>query len=370
MEHLTEAFVKVRTTDYGGKVVDWIHPSYRDLVIDELIQSADLRNTFLRRASLEGVKLAVSDTGGQYGKRRLPFIRSAESWDVLGERCLSLVAADVGDRDVLEVLGNAASQNSSPEHKTRWARLLVSVCNAVRAKWDTESRLMGAADLEAFAKQAAAKGYPYRRENPLHRLYYHEIAPPEKIAYKMRKLGEWLESEEFRDLHPITRATKAHYKLLSTYPWTKNSGKVARLLMNFMLLRHGYLPAVIHSIERQRYYEVLRFENDGLLNLVVEIKGYRGEDAVVKKTTMGTYWVPGVNHLRTYGRWAFVELRNIHTIQSDFSATISREFDNMITAVVPAIPAGSCVWDRMRSLVCFLPSCTARTGTTCNEHNS
>jgi len=118
--------------------------------------------------------------------------------------------------------------------------------------------------------EAAAKGYPYRRENPLHRLYYHEIAAPEKIAYKMRKLGEWLESEEFRDLHPITRATKAHYKVLSTYPWTKNSGKVARLLMNFMLLRHGYLPAVIHSIERQRYYEVLRFENDGLLNLVVE----------------------------------------------------------------------------------------------------
>jgi Fic family protein len=86
----------------------------------------------------------------------------------------------------------------------------------------------------------------------------------------MRKLGEWLESEEFQELHPITRATKAHFRLLSTYPWTKNSGKVARLLMNFILLRHGYLPAVIHSIERQRYYEVLRFENEGLLNLVIE----------------------------------------------------------------------------------------------------
>jgi len=118
--------------------------------------------------------------------------------------------------------------------------------------------------------EAAAKGYPYRRENPLHRLYYHEIAAPEKISYKMRKLGEWLESEEFQELHPITRATKAHFRLLNTYPWTKNSGKVARLLMNYILLRHGYLPAVIHSIERQRYYEVLRFENEGLLNLVVE----------------------------------------------------------------------------------------------------
>jgi Fic family protein len=118
--------------------------------------------------------------------------------------------------------------------------------------------------------EAAVKGYPYRRENPLHRLYYHEIAAPEKISYKMRKLGEWLESEEFQELHPITRATKAHFRLLSTYPWTKNSGKVARLLMNFILIRHGYLPAVIHSIERQRYYEVLRFENEGLLNLVIE----------------------------------------------------------------------------------------------------
>jgi len=134
-----------------------------------------------------------------------------------------------------------------------------------------------AVDLELVRKlyalltpEEAAKGYPYRRENPLHRLYYHEIASPEKINYRMRKLGEWMESDEFNELHPITRATKAHFRLLSTYPWTKNSGKVARLLMNYILIRHGYLPAVIHSIERQRYYEVLRFENEGLLNLVIE----------------------------------------------------------------------------------------------------
>jgi Fic family protein len=117
---------------------------------------------------------------------------------------------------------------------------------------------------------AASKGYPFRKENPLHRLYYHEITPPDKIAQKMRKLGEWLDSDQFRDLHPITRAARAHYQLLKIYPWTKNSGKVARLVMNFILLRHGYLPAVVHSIERQRYYEALRFENDTLLNLMIE----------------------------------------------------------------------------------------------------
>ena len=118
--------------------------------------------------------------------------------------------------------------------------------------------------------EAAAKGHPYRKENPLHRLYYHEIAAPDKIAPRMKKLGEWLESDEAADLHPIRRATKAHYKVLTIYPWTKNSGKVARLVMNFILLRHGHLPAVVHSIERQRYYEALRFDNETLLNLILE----------------------------------------------------------------------------------------------------
>ena len=117
---------------------------------------------------------------------------------------------------------------------------------------------------------AAEKGSPLRKENPLHRLYYHEIALPEKIAPRIKKLDEWMESRDFSDAHPIVRAAKAHHDLLNIYPWTKNSGKVARLLMNFILIRAGYLPAVIHSIERQRYYESLRFENPLLLSLITE----------------------------------------------------------------------------------------------------
>jgi type III restriction enzyme len=78
---------------------------------------------------------------------------------------------------------------------------------------------------------------------------------------------------------------------------------------------------------------------DDLLNLVVEIKGYRGEDAVVKKTTMDTYWIPGVNHLKTYGRWAFVELKNLYKIQSDFSAKIGGEFDQTMNTIVSIEPA-------------------------------
>jgi type III restriction enzyme len=72
---------------------------------------------------------------------------------------------------------------------------------------------------------------------------------------------------------------------------------------------------------------------DDPLHLIVEIKGYRREDAVEKKSTMDTYWVPGVNHLGTYGRWAFAEFTEVFQIESDFAARVKGEFDKMIDHV-------------------------------------
>jgi len=86
----------------------------------------------------------------------------------------------------------------------------------------------------------------------------------------MRKLAEWLDSDEFTRMHAVVQCVKIQFRLLQAYPWTRNSGKVARLLTNYILLRNGYVPAVVHSIDRQRYYEVLRHENDGLMTLIVE----------------------------------------------------------------------------------------------------
>jgi type III restriction enzyme len=67
-----------------------------------------------------------------------------------------------------------------------------------------------------------------------------------------------------------------------------------------------------------------------LLHLIVEIKGYRREDAKEKKATMDGYWIPGVNNLGTLGRWAFAELREIYRIESDFEVKVTQAFDEMI----------------------------------------
>lgn len=73
--------------------------------------------------------------------------------------------------------------------------------------------------------------------------------------------------------------------------------------------------------------------DDDLLNLIVEIKGYRREDAKEKKSTMDVYWVPGVNNLKSYGRWAFAEFTEVYQIESDFEARVEAEFNKMIESV-------------------------------------
>ena len=81
---------------------------------------------------------------------------------------------------------------------------------------------------------------------------------------------------------------------------------------------------------------------DDLLHLVVEIKGYRRKDAKEKKSTMDTYWVPGVNNFTTYGRWAFAEFTEVYAIETDFAATVGGKFDKMIaTATSRPVTEGS-----------------------------
>ena len=79
--------------------------------------------------------------------------------------------------------------------------------------------------------------------------------------------------------------------------------------------------------------------DDDLLHLIVEIKGYRREDAKEKKATMETYWVPGVNNNGKYGRWAFAEFTEVYQIEADFEAKVEAEFNKMIESVSRA--AGS-----------------------------
>ena len=111
----------------------------------------------------------------------------------------------------------------------------------------------------------------YRKDIPLHRLYFHEITPPDKIPLKMKALVQWLESDDTRrTMHASRIASRAHYLFLQAYPYPKHSGRVGRLMMNLMLLRGGYPPAILHATDRQRYYEALRTSAEATSAIVQE----------------------------------------------------------------------------------------------------
>jgi len=115
------------------------------------------------------------------------------------------------------------------------------------------------------------KTVKYRKDIPQHRLYFHEYAAPDKIAYGVRQVVEWInDPETARTRGALRIAARAHYDFIRIFPFQSDSGKVARLLMNYVLMLAGFPPAIIHSTERQRYYEALKGSPLAILHMVTE----------------------------------------------------------------------------------------------------
>ncbi len=79
------------------------------------------------------------------------------------------------------------------------------------------------------------------------------------------------------------------------------------------------------SVSRRYVPDFILLVNDGHedpLNLIVEIKGYRQEDAKEKKNAMDNWWLPGVNALEQYGRWAFAEFTDVYDIEQGLGQVI------------------------------------------------
>jgi hypothetical protein len=98
----------------------------------------------------------------------------------------------------------------------------------------------------------------FRRDMPLHRTYFHDIVQPVQIQPALEQLFHFMESEEFLRMHPFKQATASHHRFMEIFPFSDLSGKVGRIMMNLILIRSGYMPLVIHSMDRETYYDALR----------------------------------------------------------------------------------------------------------------
>ena len=110
----------------------------------------------------------------------------------------------------------------------------------------------------------------FRKDMPLHRTYSHEISQPSKIPARLEKFIEYTTESEFFDLHPIAQAAQLQFQLIQIFPFTEYSGSVGRMLSNLTLLRARLFPAIIHTTDRQKYYEAFRGTVSNLRSLLIE----------------------------------------------------------------------------------------------------
>lgn len=82
----------------------------------------------------------------------------------------------------------------------------------------------------------------------------HYYATPEETPGKMGNLIAWYRREtEKGELHPVVLAATFHYQFVIIHPFDDGNGRMARLLMNLILMRFGNPPAVIHTSTKENY---------------------------------------------------------------------------------------------------------------------
>jgi Fic family protein len=225
------------------KLKSWLD-SFRPFpptVIDEMKKYYDVNFTYHSNA-IEGNTLTKSETqlvlekgitvGGKSVIEHLEVVGHKEAIDYIEE--LARQETKIGEREIKDV-HNIIMRAILPEEAGRYRRLDV---------------------------KAAGTDHVY----PLHF----------RLPDLMRDFVLWLESEDAKNLHPVVLATEAHYRFVSIHPFRDGNGRTARLLLNLMLIRHGYPIAIINNERRKDYIDSLvyaqnnRDDTDALIKIVAE----------------------------------------------------------------------------------------------------
>ena len=165
---------------------------------------------------------------------------------------------------------------------------------------------------------------------------YNPTGSTAHVRFNTSKTDRW--ETELRAAATSTGSSSTATGRRSSAAWPKSHPQVRAYVKNHNL---GLEVPYRYGSETRKYLpDFIVLVDDGhgptttCCTSIVEIKGYRGEDAKEKKSTMDTYWVPGVNHLGTHGRWAFAEFSDVYEIESDFAAKVEAKFAELIATAI------------------------------------
>ncbi len=100
------------------------------------------------------------------------------------------------------------------------------------------------------------KSRPNHVQTATGEIFYY--ATPEETPVMMKDLVEWYNSEaDKKELSPIELAALLHYRYIRIHPFEDGNGRIARLLVNYVLIRSSYPPIIIQSKDKDNYLRIL-----------------------------------------------------------------------------------------------------------------
>jgi len=84
----------------------------------------------------------------------------------------------------------------------------------------------------------------------------HHYTEPLQVPDEMEKLCQWIQ-DHFATQHALMIGAIAHYNLVRVHPFDDGNGRGARILMNLILIKKGYPPAIVKQEQRRRYLATL-----------------------------------------------------------------------------------------------------------------
>ena len=85
-----------------------------------------------------------------------------------------------------------------------------------------------------------------------------EYASPEETSSLMSDLVDWYNvAEQEGELSPVELAALFHYRYIRIHPFEDGNGRIARLMANYIMARHGWPMIVIRSRKKAEYLEAL-----------------------------------------------------------------------------------------------------------------
>ena len=88
----------------------------------------------------------------------------------------------------------------------------------------------------------------------------HNYTDPIHVKDEMEHLIKWL--NEKNNIHIVEKAIIFHYRFVKIHPFDDGNGRLARLLMNLILMQEGYPICIIKNEHRRKYIKSIETADD------------------------------------------------------------------------------------------------------------